>query len=409
MKKDVNFSEAIYDNWKEKIENSDIKGISKKSSDLIKRYIFDMELGQNISKKSKKGGRSKKRLVVLKQLIIQIAMFFEQRKISDISKVTEKDAHRLFSDIYNGIIKRQDGKNYLYPVQFVSIFKAFWHWWIKVNRKENKNIFDITEDLELRKPAVNFVYLEKEQLEKMLPYFTKDEQLLCLFLFDSLIRFPTECLSLQVKDIYEREGEVWVNIPDEISKTFGRNFNLLFCGEALLKHIKDKKLNQDDFLFPLKRWEIAYFNKKLKKVAVQVLGDKVSHPKARGKFSEISGYDFRHSGAIHLRILAQKNNSISLDAIRQRGGWSDFEMLNYYTQLIGLSGEIKKESLLIEEDRTKLEKEMEIVKKKMKVLADYTQLAFMKNYTKKELKQMREQVYDIEKDQFEEKLLEEGK
>ena len=151
MKKDVNFSEAIYDNWKEKIENSDIKGISKKSSDLIKRYIFDMELGQNISKKSKKGGRSKKRLVVLKQLIIQIAMFFEQRKISDISKVTEKDAHRLFSDIYNGIIKRQDGKNYLYPVQFVSIFKAFWHWWIKVNRKENKNIFDITEDLELRK------------------------------------------------------------------------------------------------------------------------------------------------------------------------------------------------------------------------------------------------------------------
>jgi len=107
--------------------------------------------------------------------------------------------------------------------------------------------------------------------------------------------------------------------------------------------------------------------------------------------------------------LAQKNNSISLDAIRQRGGWSDFEMLNYYTQLIGLSGEIKKESLLIEEDRTKLEKDMIIMKKKMKVLADYTQLAFLKNYTKKELEQMKEQVYNIEKDQFEEKLLEKGK
>jgi len=364
MKKDVNFSEAIYDNWKEKVEHSNIKGISKKNSDLIKNYIFDMELGQNVSKKSKKGGRSKKRLIVAKQLLIQVAKFFEQRKIQDISKVTEKEAHTLFYEIYNGTIKRIDGKKYIYPVQFVSTFKAFWHWYMKVNKKKGKNILDITEDLELRKPEINFVYFTKEQLEQMLPYFTEDEQLLCLFLFDSLIRFPTECLSLQIKDVYEKEGEVWINIPEDVSKTFGRNFNLLFCGDALLKHIKDKKLNQDDFLFPLKAWEIAYFNKKLKQVAIQVLGNNISHPKAKGKFGEMSGYDFRHSGTIHLRILAQKNNSISLDAIRQRGGWSDFDMLNYYTQLIGLSGEIKKESLMVQEDKTRLEKELEVVKKK---------------------------------------------
>ena len=37
-------------------------------------------------------------------------------------------------------------------------------------------------------------------------------------------------------------------------------------------------------------------------------------------------------------------------------------MLNYYTKFLGLTGEIKKEDLLITEDKTKLEKEMKKVK-----------------------------------------------
>jgi integrase len=238
------------------------------------------------------------------------------------------------------------------------VFKAFWHWWMKVNRKEGKLLIDICEDIELKKPAINFVYLTKEQIDLILPYFTEDEQILILFLFDTIIRFPTECLSLRVKDLYEKNNEVWVNIPDNVSKTFGRTFNLLYCGKALQKYIERKKLSSDDYIFNLDVNKVGYFNKKLKTVAVQVLGDKISHPKAQGKFSELSGYDFRHSGAIHLRILAQKSSNISLDAIRQRGGWSDFEMLNYYTQLIGLSGHINKEDILVEEDKSKMEKKI---------------------------------------------------
>ncbi len=237
---------------------------------------------------------------------------------------------------------------------------------MKVNRKKENILQDICEDLELKTPIINFVYITKEQLDKMLPYFTEDEQILSLFLFDSLTRFPTEALSLQRKDIYEKNGETWINIPDEISKSFGRTFNLIYCGDALIDYINKRELKPDDYIFPIKNHNGVYdFNKKLKKVAKKVLGTNISHPKARGKFDEISGYDFRHSGAIHLRILAQKNNSISLDAIRQRGGWADFKMLNYYTQLIGLDGEIKKESLLIEEDRTKLEKELKQMKVEM--------------------------------------------
>lgn len=365
MKVDLSHYKECHDNWKRQVEATSIKGISKRNSDLIIQYTNDMELGQNTAKKSKKGARSYGRLVITRNLLIQISKFFEKEGAKDLSKITENQAHQLFNKLYTGQIKRQDGKPYTYAVQFVSIFKAFWHWWMKVNRKKGKMLIDICEDLELRNPEPKFVYITKEQLDKMLPHFNQEEQLLCLFLFDSIIRFPTECMSLKVKDVYKRGEITWLNIPSEISKTFGRNFNLLYCGDEILKYIERKKLENDDYLFSLDGNEVEAFNKKLKIVAIKVLGNKVSHPKAQGLYGEISGYDFRHSGAIHLRILAQKNNLISLDAIRQRGGWSDFGMLNYYTQLIGLTGEINKESLLIEEDKSKMEKEIIELKKRL--------------------------------------------
>ena len=55
---------------------------------------------------------------------------------------------------------------------------------------------------------------------------------------------------------------------------------------------------------------------------------------------------------------------MSLDSIRQRGGWVDFKMLNYYTKFIGLDGSIDKNELLVQEDKTRLEKEVEELKNK---------------------------------------------
>ena len=45
-------------------------------------------------------------------------------------------------------------------------------------------------------------------------------------------------------------------------------------------------------------------------------------------------------------------------------------MLNHYTQFIGLDGSINKEDLLIEEDKTKIEREIEDLKKSNKVMAE---------------------------------------
>ncbi len=46
-------------------------------------------------------------------------------------------------------------------------------------------------------------------------------------------------------------------------------------------------------------------------------------------------------------------------------GWSDFKMINYYTKRLGLDGHISKEKLLLQEDKTRIEMELELQKKEL--------------------------------------------
>lgn len=359
--RDVNYNEGTYKNWKEYALKFGIESISKTSSEWIMKYLFDLEEGKNLGRGSTKGGRSYIRLNSYRHKLTQWSKLIEERGKLSLIDVDIDTLHSImmsFKDTYAQATISSFGRE----------FKAFWNWYMRINRLDGKEVKDICQDLQTAPPKTRFVYVTKDQLDKMLPYFDKEEQLLTLFIFDTLSRPPKEVLNLRRKDIYEKNGDVWVNIPDEIAKNgSGRTFNLLYSGEEMIKHIK--KLNDDDFLFfGVKKYKISFLPK-MKKIAEQLFGDKISHPKAQKKYSELSPYDLRHSGAIHLRILAQKNNSISLDAIRQRGGWKDFDMLNYYTEFIGLTGEINKESLLIEEDKTKLEKKVETQDKQIKELS----------------------------------------
>ena len=253
------------------------------------------------------------------------------------------------------MLKTKKGENYRTAGDYAKVFASFWHWWMKVNRKDGKIIIDIAEDLDKSSEKSRFVYLTKGEVDEMLSYFTEDEQVLLKFTFDSIIRAPTELYSLKVGDLFKKEGVVWVTVPAQISKTnFERSFNLLYSGDSILEYIERHGLKSEDYSFNLN--EHMALTDKMQKIAVQLFGNKVSHPKAGGKYEDLSLYDLRHSGAIHLRILAQKTKKISLDAIRQRGGWVDFKMLNHYTQFIGLDGSIDKEDLLIEEDKIKTSK-----------------------------------------------------
>ena len=130
---------------------------------------------------------------------------------------------------------------------------------------------------------------------------------------------------------------------------------------ALLKYIERKRLNPRDRLFTFSH---AFFNRKLRRIAEQVFGDKIPHPTS-DYYKNLNMYDLRHSGAVHFRILAKDNpGHISLDALRHRGGWVDFDMLNYYTQFIGLDGKIERQGMLLKQDQHKIEKDLAEEKKK---------------------------------------------
>jgi len=367
MKLDVFGHKQRYEKWKEAVQEEGEAGLTKKNSDILIQFIFDMEVGSNISRKSTKGGRSYPRLNNLRQRLAQIMRMMEERKVNDLTKISEKKIAQFFKDMREGDIKRIDGEKYKSPQDYVKIFKSFWNWWIKINRKKKIPvvIYNLAEDLDSSKDEdPEFVYIEKDIfMKKFLPYFTKFEQLILLFVYDSLIRAPTELMSLQVQNIFKKNGDVWVNIPDEISKVTGRQLNLIYCGKEILKYIEEKAKNPEDYLFEFSH---LMLHKKMQKVAKQIWGDKVSHPKAKGKFNTITLYDLRHCGSISLRIKIHENpEALSIDTLRERGGWKNYRMLDYYTKFIGLSGEIKRDKLQLEEDKTKLEEELEKLKEQM--------------------------------------------
>ena len=103
MKKDIFNHKERYLNWKSKIESSDIKEVSKENSDLIKRYIFDMENGLNVSVKSVKSARSYIRLNNLKQRLVFITRELKNRiKVNYLGDLTEEHVFKLFSEMKNG-------------------------------------------------------------------------------------------------------------------------------------------------------------------------------------------------------------------------------------------------------------------------------------------------------------------
>lgn len=367
MKVDVFKRKQQYLNWKERVHEEGIPELSKSNSDLVIRYVLDMESGQNIAKGSAKGGRSYPRLCNLVQRLTWIARQLEERGVPDLRACSEKSAFTLFSEMERGVLLSRKGTPYKSFGDYAKVFKAFWHWWMKVNRKEGRTIADITEDIRSTSSHSPFVYVSKERLEEMLPYFSSGEQVVLLFLFDSMVRSPTEVLSLRVSHIYEQDGEVWVTVPDEISKTFGRTLNLLYSGQAIREHIRRKNLKPDDLLFS---FDPSLLNKKMQQVAVQLFGDMRSHAKG-DLFSNVTLYDLRHSGAVHFRLLAKENpGSISLDAVRHRGGWADMKMLNYYTQFLGLDGKIERRGMLLRKERHHLEDEIDAMKRELEKLRE---------------------------------------
>ena len=78
MKRDPWKHRERYLHWKEQTR-SGIPEISERSSELIRRFLDDMEMGRNTAAGSKKGSRSYARLNNLKQRLVFMTRSFEQR------------------------------------------------------------------------------------------------------------------------------------------------------------------------------------------------------------------------------------------------------------------------------------------------------------------------------------------
>jgi integrase len=373
--------------WKEKVKNG-IPDISKQNSDIILQYISDMENGINVSSKSVKGARSHIRLNNLRQRMIFLAKQFERYCKSGLTDINEERLFKLFNAMRNGTIKRKDGEIYQSVVDYVKPFKAFWHWYMKVNKKKGINIQDITEDLDASKSKPRWVYLTQDQVRKLCDNAKPEYKVLIMFMYDTGIRSPGELINVRVSDLYENFKKV--NIREETVKkgSFGRKINLMLCSDLLRRYVDDKGLQSSDHLF---EFSPPMVNRYLKRLAGRVLGGGASL--AGENYSNLTMYDFRHCSCCYW-LPRYKSES----ALKYRFGWRKSDKIHYYSELLGMKDTISEEDVLIDLTKTEIERrllkteqENEIVKEKLEAYnGDVIKLkALMQIYTNK-LRQLEE-------------------
>ena len=367
--------------WKEKVKNG-IPDISKQNSDIIRQYISDMENGLNVSAKSVKGARSYIRLNNLKQRMIFLAKQFEHYCNVGLTDINEERLFKLFNAMRNGTIKRKDGENYQSVVDYVKPFKAFWHWYMKVNKKKGINVQDITEDLDVSKSKPRWVYLTQDQVRKLCDNAKPEYKVLIMFMYDTGIRSPGELINVRVSDFYENFKKL--NIREETVKkgSFGRKINLMLCPDLLRQYVDDKGLKSSDHLF---EFSPPMVNRYLKRLAERVLGEGASL--AGEKYSNLTMYDFRHCSCCYW-LVRYKSES----ALKYRFGWRKSDKIHYYSELLGMKDTISEEDMFIDLTKTEIERrllkteqENEIVKEKLETFTrDVMKLkALMQIYTNK--------------------------
>lgn len=359
MKIDPYNHERKYKDWKERTLREGIDGISDTNTKLILQYSNDMEHGLNVSAGSIKGGRSYIRLNTIRDKIAFFSRRFKEfYDLDNVTEVSEDQLLLFFSKMRKGEILKKDGKVYQSVNYFVKVFKAFWHWWQVVNKKQGKILTDITVDLDSRGEKPKGVYLTEDQVKKLCNNAMWKYKVLIIFLYDTGIRSPTELVNIKVSDFYNDFKEL--TIREEASKTFGRKIKLLLCTQQVKDYVNEKGLKPEDYIFPLNP---ATVNKYLKRLAGRVLGDEESL--AGEKYTQLTMYDFRHCSCCFW-LPRYKSES----ALKYRFGWKKSDKIHYYSELLGMKDTITKEDLVLAEEKTELEKNLKESDREREILQD---------------------------------------
>ncbi len=354
MERNIYNNEQRFSNWFNKAEkNGKIKGTNPKHSQLIISIIKDFRIGINVSPKSKKGARSCIRLDTIKNRLVFIFKRLELRGIKDITKVKPEQLHELFNDMREGVIKTKKGVPYKSTGDYVKSFKVFWHWFQLVKRKEGKIIDDITIDLDCRGEKPKFVYMTKEDVERVIEKASFDLKPVLLLALDSGAR-TKELMNLKISDFNNDFTELIIR--DEISKTFGRKIKLMLSSNQIKEYVNKLGLRPDDFICQKLAPTI---NKELRK-----LGKKLLTPD-QIKYKNLTLYDFRHSSACFWLPIYK-----SEAALKYRFGWIKSEMIHYYTEFLGMKDTITQDDMYVDITKTQLEKQIQEEQKKRNELEE---------------------------------------
>lgn len=358
MKLDPYNHKERYLKWKEKVKEG-IPEISKENSDIIMTYLSDMESGINIASGSIKGKRSYLRLNALKDGLVRLSKSLKQiHNLDKITDVKEEQILKYYSDMKEGFIKNNKGTTYKGVDTYINIFKAFWHWHQKSNRKKGIDIPDITADLDTSSEKPEWVYLNEEQIKKLCDNAKYEYRVLMMFLFDTGIRSPTELMNIKVSDLFNNCKEL--QIREEASKTFGRRIKLMICSELIKEFIASKQLKSEEFLFQICP---PVVNKYLRRLAKRILGD--SESPAGDKYSNLTMYDFRHNSCCYW-LPRYKSES----ALKYRFGWKKSDKIHYYSELLGMKDTIQEEDMLVDITKTEIEKRLEKSEREKELLQE---------------------------------------
>ncbi|USN45379.1 MAG: site-specific integrase [Candidatus Woesearchaeota archaeon] len=328
------------------------------------KYLDDMEIGANVSPVVKRGPRSYIRLRNLKSKIHSWAIIIQDELgINYFPEVEHKEREflQLIKKLRDGQIqtRKQTGEVFTGIGTLIKAFKAMWHWYQRVQKKEGIIVRDITQDIDARDKKPHFNYFTIEQLNLLCNEAKYNYRVLMMFLFDTGIRAPTELMNVKVSDLEwnEEKKHYTLTIREETSKTFGRRIKLLLCSAMLKEFIKTNKLKGDNFIFTTNHHQV---NEYLKRLGHRILGIGEFWQK-RGKDGKLYNcskngltmYDFRHSSASYW-LPRYKSES----ALKYRFGWKKSEMIHYYTELLGMKDTIEEEDLYVDVSKTQLERDL---------------------------------------------------
>jgi len=348
MKIDPYNNKRKFLNWKEK---GFIKEVSRENSKIIVQYLNDMEHGLYVARK---GTISYIRLNNLKQRLSYLTKMLEKhlngKYLMDIS---EREIVTFFKNMREGQILTRKGQPFLSVPDYINVFKAFFHWYMRVENDKGNLIKDITRYVDsspIKEPE--FVYLTFDDVKKLADNAKYSYKVLIWFMLDSGIRSPTELINIRMSDLSNigDSSNYLLNIRDHISKTFGRKIKLLLCSKMLSEYIQRKELKEDDRLFPIFPKTV---NQYLKRLAVRTLGNRKTF--GGESIEAISMYDFRHASVCYW-LPRYKNES----ALKYRFGWKKTEMIHYYSKLLGMRDTICEDDLIEDtEVKTRIEKDLE--------------------------------------------------